>query len=403
MNRLASLRRDRDLWRVRLYYFIYFGGGGLALPFLPLFYSRLDFSGTEIGMITAASSVVSLVAAPIWANQSTRWRYPRTVLQGALLLGMVSYFWLSQQSTFWMIVLITVFRTLVLAGVWPLSDSMVLSVINARQKGFGTVRVWTSAGWVASGLFGGWLMDQTSVRSTIILAGGSALLSVLILFSIRPHYFHLTGARAEAAAPLRTVIRSVLRDRAMVGVGLMIIIIGVMNNGVLQFEAIYLDTLGASDSLIGIAVILSAVVEIPMMLLTDRLMARHGAYRLMMIAMLLYGGLRALVFAAPSVAVIMLARAIGGVGFSFLILGLFAFITQHTVPQQTRTVMALYNVTLASLIGIVAPPLSGAIYDWAGARWLYPVAAVGYLLGWLALLRVTGPARVVTAVVQRDV
>ncbi len=402
MKAIATVRKNRDLWLVRLYYFIYFGGGGLALPFLPLFYSRLDFSGKQIGWVTAVVSMVALVAAPVWTDQSSRWRYPRTMLQGALLTGSLCYLWLSQQNAFWGVVLITVFRTLILAGVWPLSDSMVLAIIRGQGRGFGTVRVWTSAGWVASGLFGGWLMEQTSVRSTIMLAGASALLAALVVFALDARYFQISEARTPAGVSLRSVVRGLLRDRAMVGLALMISIIGMMNNGIVQFEAIYLETLGASDSLIGVAVILSAVVEIPVMLLTDRIMARHGAYRLLLVAMLLNACTRLMVFIMPSVPTIMLERAIGGISFSFYVLGLFTLISQRAVPQQMRTVMALYNVTLASIIGIVAPPLAGAIYDWVGARWLYLIAAAGYVLAGWVLWRVTGPARMVAALVPRE-
>lgn len=392
MNLIAHMRRNPDLWLTRLYYFIYFGGGGLALPFLTLFYSRLDFSGTQIGWITAVGSVVSLIAAPVWTNRSYRWRNPRAVLQGSLFFGSLCYLWLSQQQLFWGVLAVTAVRTLVMAGVSPLSDSLALSVINKVSKGFGTVRVWASAGWAVAGLFAGWLMEQTSVRSSIVFASVTTFMALLILFLIDSIHFRPAPGqlRAPLGIPLRTIIRGVLQDRAMVGVGLMIIITGIMNNGVGQFETIYLDTLGASDQLIGIAVIMGAVVEIPSMLVTDRLMARRGAYRLLLTAMIMNAGLRALVLIVPAVGTIMVERALGGISFSFYVIGLFTFISQHTTMPQTRTVMALYNVTLVSLIGIITPPAAGAIYDWVGARWLYAIASAGYVLGWMALFFVTG-------------
>ncbi len=394
MNLVADMRRNPDLWLTRLYYFVYFGGGGLALPFLTLFYSRLDFSGTQIGWITAIGSVVSLVVAPVWTNRSHQWRNPRAVLQGALFAGSLCYLWLSQQHLFWGVIIVTVIRTLVMAGVSPLSDSLALSVINKVGKGFGTVRVWASAGWAVAGLFAGWLMEQTNVRSSILFASATTLAAVLILFLIDGKNFHAAPgqSRASSGIPLRTIIRGVLQDRAMVGVGLMIVVIGIMNNGVGQFETVYLDKLGASDQLIGVAVIMGAVVEIPFMLVTDRLMVRKGAYRLLLTAMLMNVALRSLVFMIPAVGTIMVERALGGISFSFYVIGMFTFISQHTTMPQTRTVMALYNVTLVSIIGMIAPPIAGAIYDLVGARWLYAIAAAGYLLGWLVLYLVTGPS-----------
>jgi MFS family permease len=89
----------------------------------------------------------------------------------------------------------------------------------------------------------------------------------------------------------------------------------------------------------------------------------------------------------PAILTILVQRAFSGVAFSFYTVALVRFIGQQTGPQETRTVLALYTVTLVSLIGIVAPPFAGAAYDRFGARWLYPIAVMGYLLGWLILLQ----------------
>ena len=85
----------------------------------------------------------------------------------------------------------------------------------------------------------------------------------------------------------------------------------------------------------------------------------------------------------------MLVRAMGGVSFSFYTVALVKFISQQSeaagAGQMTGTLLALYTVTLTSLIGIIASPLAGFLFDHLGARGLYPIAALGYLLGWLIL------------------
>jgi hypothetical protein len=42
-------------------------------------------------------------------------------------------------------------------------------------------------------------------------------------------------------------------------------------------------------------------------------------------------------------------------------------------------------VTLTGLVTMLAAPLSGAIFDAIGARWLYALAATGYAIGLLSL------------------
>jgi PPP family 3-phenylpropionic acid transporter len=385
MDSSDSALQRRDLKFTRLYYFFFYGGVGFISPFLNIFYVRLGLSGTQIGWNAAVASLITLVAAPFWANKGERWLNPRVMLQMALLLSALGYFLLAWQTVFWGIVAVTIFRTLVGAGLSPLSDGLALAVTRVNRAGFGSVRVWASIGWVVTVLFSGWLIQRTDLRAGLLGAGLTTIVGAAVVLGIRSHHFSGRGTGGQQTASLRTVVRGLQHNPGMVGVALMLITIGSANNGVAQFETVYLDTLGAKETVIGIAGMLSAVVEIPCMLLADRLASRKGAFHLLLIAMLMLAALRGLVFLIPAVMTILVERAVGGVAFSFYTVALIRLIGQQTDPQETRTVLALYTVTLASLIGMVAPPFAGAAYDRFGARWLYPIAAAGYLLAWIIL------------------
>ncbi len=371
----------RDLWLTRLYYLICFGGTGFISPFLNLFFVRLGFSGSRIGWIMASCSVVALVAAPFWTSRNDKWRNPRAVLQVFLILTALSYLWLSQQTLYWGVLGAMLLRTFVYVGVPPLSDSLALSVTRAVKKGFGTVRLWNSAGWIFAGLLSGWLVEQTDARAALILGSVTFFLGALILFPISLQNFSTPPGTTNRSS----VIRDMLHNRPMIRLGILVIAVGIANNGVQQFEAVYMDTLGASETVIGIASILGAVVEVPCMLWADRLVSRWGAPRLLRISMMMLVGIRLTVFVIPTIPTILVIKAITGVAFSFYVIAFIGFINNYNPQQQTRTVLALYNVTLPSLLGMIAPPLAGEAYDQLGARWLYAIAAVGYLLGWLSL------------------
>ena len=268
--------KRRDLWLTRLYYLTTLGGTGFISPFLNLFYVRLGLSGTDIGLVAAIGSVVALIAAPVWTSESRKRRNPRTLLQIALTLMALSYLWLGQQKLFWGIAFVTVIRALVGAAISPLSDSLALSVTGATKSGFGSVRVWASIGWVISVLSGGWLIERAGFGVGFAGVCLVSLAGVVFLFPIEPRHFAKERVQGQQTARLGTVIRDVLHNRAMVGVGLMMSIIGIANSGVGQFETVYLSTLGAKESLIGVAGMASAVVEIPCMLWADRLVPPEG-------------------------------------------------------------------------------------------------------------------------------
>ena len=377
--------KRRDLWLTRLYYLTALGGAGFISPFLNLFYVRLGLSGTDIGLVAAIGSVVALIAAPIWTSESRKRRNPRALLQIALALMALSYLWLGQQKLFWGIALVTVIRVLVGAAISPLSDSLALSVTGATKSGFGSVRVWASMGWVVSVLSGGWLIERAGFGAGFMGVCLASLAGAMFLFPIEPRHFAKERVQGQQTARLGTVIRDVLRNRAMVGVGLMMSIIGIANSGVGQFETVYLSTLGAKESLIGVAGMASAVVEIPCMLWADRLVRRRGAHPLL----LNHHGDDGLA-AGNSFAVSFRAHHHGRASdwrhlVQFLRRRPDRVHQRETLPQETGTVLALYNVTLVSLIGILSAPVAGAAYDLFGARPLYAIALAGYALGWLSL------------------
>lgn len=364
------------------------GGTGFIAPFLNLFYVRTGLSGTDVGIVTATGSIVMLIAAPLWTDASRKMQSPRRLLQIALMFTAVAFLVLGMQNFFWGILIVTILRALASAGISPLSDAITLSVTHASKTGFGGVRVWASIGWIFCSLLSGWLIEHVGFGAAFAGVFSVTILSVFILSPIAPHHFKPTTSGQEKIG-LATTLRRLIHNRAMLGLAAMLTIVGMMNSGIVQFETVYLSTLGASESLLGVASVMSATVEIPMMLWADRLTQTYGARRLLLLSMILTGAVRALVLIAPSIVSIFIERAIGGVGFSFYTVALIAFMNAHSHPEETGTVIALYNVTLVNLIGIFASPITGAVYDAFGARSLYALALSGYALGWLAL-KVTG-------------
>jgi MFS family permease len=81
----------------------------------------------------------------------------------------------------------------------------------------------------------------------------------------------------------------------------------------------------------------------------------------------------------------MIVRFLGGTAFSFLTIASVFLISSRTEQRETGTVLAIYTVTLSGLVTVMAAPVSGAIFDAIGARWLYAFSVAGYAIGLLSL------------------
>jgi PPP family 3-phenylpropionic acid transporter len=269
---------------------------------------------------------------------------------------------------------------------------MAVSVIQATDAGYGSIRAFGSLGWIVIVPISGWLIERFGFQAGFAGTCLAWLCTAGLVSFISRSHFSVQGAANQPKTNLRAAIRKVLSTRTLLGFAIAIIATGFLNSGVLQFENVFLSQLGASKQLISIAGILSAIVELPFMLISDRLMRRIGPHRMLLIALSLTILQRLTVFLLPSIATIMVVRFIGGVAFSFYTISFVGLISRNTEAHETGTVLALYTVTLAGLVNIVAAPLSGALYDAIGARWLYAFSAVGYAIAvtslWLTRPRV---------------
>lgn len=380
-NIMLSKIPNKDLFFARAYYFVYMGGWGFILPFANLFYVSLGFSGTQIGTLGSLSSIVGLIVSPIVVTEIKKLPQARSILQFSLLFGALGYFLLGQQREFAFILIIIFFHSIISSGIMPTSDAMAVAVSQEAGTGYGSIRVWASVGWIITVLTSGWLIERFGFGAGFAGVSSMWVIGAALALFIPAGYF-VARTDIELSKPsLRSAFRHILHDKTLLGFAVAVIFVGFLNNGVLQFENVFLSELGASKQLISVAGILSAVVEIPFMIYADRFVRRVGAHRVMLLALVMISIQRATVFILPYIATIMIVRFLGGVSFSFYTISYMGLISSRTKASETGTVLALYTVTLSGLVSMLAAPMGGILYDASGARPLYIFAAAGYAIG----------------------
>jgi len=232
---------------------------------------------------------------------------------------------------------------------------------------------------------GGILIQHTSYLAGFIAYMASLTVSILLLFGVRTEKIETKTVPVIRRGFGRRLAASLapLRSPVFWGLTLALVIQWATQVGVQTFEPVYLKQLNATGMIIGLAGGMGAVIELGGMLLADRLSRRLGAGRIVAFSFLVYALGVVLVLAVPSIAAILVERAINGIAFSLFTVGVVNYININTKPDETATVMALITITVRSLVGIVASPLSGKAFDLFGAYWLYAIALGGYVLAFI--------------------
>ncbi len=377
---------QRNLNWLRLYYLALGGGGGFLSPFISLFYQKQGLSGTEIGLLSTFVGVAALLIAPQWGRLSDAATAPRRWLQLELIASSICMLVLSQQSGFVIMAAIVTLDALLSAGISPGSDVMVLTALSYTRAGFGSVRLFASLGWAVTSLIGGWLIERVGL---IIMFLGYAVgwgtgAGVLNFLRLPPKAPAHSGASAPRSS-VRQSIRAVLAHPQLARFGLALAVFGFMIYGLRSFEALYYKQLGAGESIVGLASMIGATVELPGMLWADRLVRRFGAARVLRFSFALEVVRLSAVLIVPSIPVLLVVRAVGGVAYSWYVVAVLAYIQQAAPARQVTTVLALFNVTLTAFIRITAAPLSGWVFDHVGAYWLYALGTLGAAVAWLIM------------------
>jgi PPP family 3-phenylpropionic acid transporter len=372
---------------MRLYYLTWLGGGGFMFPYISLFYKQQGLTGTEMGLLSTVGWGVALFIAPLWGRLADNVHNPRRLIQFGLICTAGQYLLISQQNMFIWIAVIVAINSVVSSANDPLSTSQALAITKNEKTGFGSVRVWGSAGWVLITPTCGWLLERTGLFT---IFGGYAL---FVLVSALILGFIVTKpaprkADAEARPALGKLIRQIGLERSMVGLALALFVYWLTNYGAAQFESIYLKELHASTFVIGLVNTTSAVIEIGAMFWADRLVRRYGAGRILGISMLIFAAAKLIVIVSPTIPAIFAMRALNGIYYSMFVVGSIAYAAEGSPAGQGSTVMALYFVTLQGMTQLVAGPLGGAAFDAFGAYWLFVIAAGGGVVSWV-ILRLT--------------
>ncbi len=383
----------RNLRLIRIYYFLWIGAGGFLSPFVTLFYKARGLTGTEIGLLSTFGAITGMLAAPVWGRTGDASRHPRRLIMLALLASACFALLRGIQSLFWAISIFIVLDGLIGSGAGSLSNVQAVNTVNGEKHGFGSIRLWGSLGWAVVTPLAGWLIERLGLYVPFAGYAGMVVAAVIVLFFVRGNTMPKAGTEKNTRLPVRQMVRYLSLSRTMIGVALAFATIWIATMGRSQFETLYMTQLGARASLIGIANTVSALFEVPFMLLADRLVRRYGSGRILKISMLAQAASFLPVVMIPSIPSFFALRIMASIALSFNVPAYYNYLVESAPEGQGGTVISLFDVTLRSGVGLLAAPLAGFLYDLVGAYWLYPIGLGGCLIAWTILQTMSRPDR----------
>jgi PPP family 3-phenylpropionic acid transporter len=373
--------------RFILLYFTHFISFGAFVPFLPLYLRRvLHLSQMEIGWVLAISNLVSLVGLFVWGPFVDRTDKRRRVLAMGMISGGVLYPAYMLTRGLPEVIGLTIVLGAFMTPVIPLLDDMLLTHIRRNGGEYGRTRLWASAAFIVGSTLVGWLLGRGYEGGQFYVFIGAEIAALIVL---------ATFSGEEINRPSATV-----KDRhfwrSLTGPFIIFLVAAFLGRvaaiGHYNLYSLYLDSIGVSDTVKGIAWSLGVGAEITMMLFTGVIIRRYGAH-VLFTAGLLGSAARFALFAlwmTPTGALV--GQVFHAFTFAAYHVGAVTLVTELAPPGRSATgqfALASLAYGLGAMVGSV---LSGEIAQLWGYQMMYTVST-GIALAGAVVAQACSPAR----------
>src|SRR5260221_83567 len=321
------------------FYLLYFGANACFLPYIVLYYQSLGFSGAQIGILSAISAVFSLVGALFWRAFADVSRRHRLIMSMTLLvaIGLAVLFPFARTIAS-VLVLVSLYSFMV-APVNSFADASTMTMLGDQQNMYGRVRVGGTIGWGVVAPIAGLVIEKYGLN----FAFWSYAILLFIGFLVSQRFVY---SEVKHQVSIKHGMRELFSNRRMVLFLTMAFVTGMALMSINAFLAAYLSELGIKKSLLGFALAIATVAELPVLFFGDRLLAKlkpHGLLILSMFATMI----RLFLYATVTSAVgILIFQLINGFTFATLWVAGVSYINENAPPGLSATTQGVFGATV---------------------------------------------------------
>lgn len=255
-------------WVIGSQYFLYFGVMGMFLPYFNLYCYHIDFTGFQIGVLSAIRSVALILTPLIWGAMADRFRIRRPIFILCSFVSTTIWAFYLYTTDFWLMLIITVFYGIFYSPIISFLEAFTMDVLGTRKKSYGKVRGWGSIAFIITVIVLGKIIDLYSVEIILILIFFGSLAQALISIKI-------PDIQIKKQTSFSSNAKALLKRRVIVFLFCAFLML-VSHGTYYGFYSIHLENLGYGKTFIGISWAVASIAEIIVMIKSDSLFKRFS-------------------------------------------------------------------------------------------------------------------------------
>ncbi|WP_408007279.1 MFS transporter [Pseudalkalibacillus sp. A8] len=340
-----------------LFYFFMFFGYGTLFPLLSVYLKQeVQLTGTQIGAIMSVSPVVMIIAQPIWGIICDYTRKPRAVLIFTLAMsGLIALPFVLMES-YISLIAISIMLATFQSAIVPVSDSITLNYVMAKNKEYGNLRLWGALGFAVAVYVMGNLAETLGL-SLIFYCFAAALFICIIFVSAMP----------KESNPLKVDLRTGFVTLFKLPKFVLFMLTTFCVFGPIQsnnfYFGLYIQEIGGTLAGVGIAFLLAAGSEAPFMKFSGNWIRKVGIEKILIAAALISALRWFYYFIEPSLMAVYATTIAQGFSIGLFIPAALQYVREIAPSDVKATAVALYSSMGNGLGSWFSTFLGGIIYD----------------------------------------
>ncbi|KKI93291.1 hypothetical protein WQ54_05540 [Bacillus sp. SA1-12] len=360
-----------------------------SLQFLNLYYSQIGLTTGEIGALFAVGPLVMVLTQPVWGMLTDFWNKPKWILLITIVGSAITAMFFPQMETFQDLLILNIVYSFFVSATGPIADSIALGILEDRND-FGKIRLYGSLGYAIGAITIGRLLDYVGLDWMFYFYTFSLIITLLLAMNIpaktgSKKHFRLKEALGLFKNP--SFITFLLFN--------FLLQLTVFANN--SFYAIHLESFGATITLVGLALLIKSILEIPFFAISSYLIRKFSYALLLSIATVFYAARWLILGYSDQLDVLIWSQILLSLSFSIHCLASVAYVDFITPPDYRATGQTIYWAVTFGFGGLVGNILAGWLLKSYSIESMYKIAALLAMLSIVFLWIKAKDQRVKTA------
>jgi len=334
-------------------------------------------------LLAGITPLITLVSLPLLTGLADRTNQHKLFLSLSLWVVVSGQIIFPYIKTFNLLFGVVILFSIFFSTIMPLSNSATLFMLGDRKDLYGRVRLGGTIGFGLVAALAGSLVENYGLKIAFWSAAGLFFIAFLISQKL------VQGQAENQKSKDKGRVGELLKNPHF----LLFLLIGL--SGGISFATLntylfpYMKALDAGESLMGLALTIGTISEIPVLFFANRFITRFKTFAVLIFSLGMTGLRFLLLGLAVNPAFVLMVQLLNGFNFPLLYVAGVTYADEQAPTGFHATAQGLFNASMGGIGAAIGGFVGGLLFERLGPKGMYLVffAFVALVLGFVSLIR----------------